>query len=83
MAPRSTGRQRGGDLELLKYLKEQGADVNAGTTGSGTPIRAAAESGRFRVVKYLLNNGGKESDIRDLYFSGLGCSKGLYECLRF
>ncbi|MBN1598075.1 MAG: ankyrin repeat domain-containing protein [Bacteroidales bacterium] len=49
----------GGSIEVVKYLVEKGADVNAesGSKGRGTALIYAAAANRFEVVKYLLENG--------------------------
>lgn len=46
-----------GNLEIVKYLVEQGADVNARMTGGGSALAYAAIGGRVDVVKYLIERG--------------------------
>jgi len=47
-----------GGLEMVKYLVENGAEVNAvsGKQGRGTPMIYAAAANQIEVVKYLLEN---------------------------
>ena len=46
-----------GKLSIVKYLVEQGADINHGTKSQSTPIRGAAYDGHLNVVKYLQEKG--------------------------
>ena len=41
----------------VKYLKEQGADINKTTTEGSTPLHIASEGGHNDIVEYLLNLG--------------------------
>ena len=47
-----------GGIEMVKYLVEHGADVNAesGNKGRGTPLIYAAAGNQIEVVMYLLEN---------------------------
>jgi len=49
-----------GNLEIVKYLVEQGANINAvsGRKGRGTPLIYAAAANKVEIVEYLLKNGG-------------------------
>jgi ankyrin repeat protein len=49
----------GGSAEMVKYLVEQGADVNLPLqTGEyGSALAAATERGRTETVKYLVEQG--------------------------
>ena len=46
-----------GDLEGVKFLIENGADVNAKGCCDYTPLHEAAEKGHLEVVKYLISKG--------------------------
>jgi len=48
-----------GSIDVVKYLVEKGADVNAvaGKQGRGTALIYAAATNRTEVVNYLLDNG--------------------------
>ena len=43
----------GGDLEVVKYLVEQGADVNAWNFYQDTPMWAAGRGHSFAVSRYF------------------------------
>ena len=45
------------DLGVVKYLVEQGAEVNAKDNAGETTLMKAAVSGRLSVVRYLLDKG--------------------------
>ncbi len=47
----------GGNLEVVKYLVEQGADVNAKDEDGWTVLHAVDEGGNLEVVKYLVEQG--------------------------
>ena len=49
-----------GHLDVVKYLVEAGADVNATTLTNSTPMRAACFDGHLDIVSYLIEKG---SDI--------------------
>ena len=46
-------------LEKVRPLIEQGANVNVVLRGDGTPLIAAARSGHLEMVRLLLDNGAK------------------------
>ncbi len=49
-----------GRMEIVRYLVEAGADVNATTpdrTGEVTPLRFAITNGDIEMVQYLIDNG--------------------------
>lgn len=45
-----------GNLEIVKYLVENGADVNYKCTNKATALILAIQDKRIDIVKYLLNN---------------------------
>jgi len=46
-----------GNLKEMDSMIKAGADVNTSDTLFGTPVVAAADSGKYEAVKLLLNNG--------------------------
>ncbi len=46
-----------GDLEAVKYLVEDGANVHSANNKGMTPLHAAALGGHLEVVKYLVEDG--------------------------
>merc|ERR1712137_220509 len=55
---------RWGYLEVVKYLKEQGADIKKTTTEGSTPLHIAAEGGHVNIVTFFLDSGA-EIDIKN------------------
>ncbi len=41
----------------MKYLKSVGADINAKSNNSYTPLHSASQNGHLEVVKYLKSVG--------------------------
>lgn len=60
-----------GNLNCVKLLVENGADVNCTTLTNSTPLRAACFDGHFEVVQFLVENG---ADIEI-------CNKQGHTCL--
>ena len=74
-----------GNLEIVKLLVENGADVNVKNVVGQTPLHEAARCGYFEIVKYLIDKGAdinaydcvertpldyaRLPDIRDLLFN--------------
>ena len=48
------------DIEVLKYLIEQDADVRAKTAQNWTPVVYACRAGNHEAIRYLLANGSRE-----------------------
>ena len=60
----------GGSLEVVRYLVENGEDVNARTEGvASTALHWAARQGNLELLRYLVENGAevnvKDSNRRD------------------
>ncbi|CAG9466323.1 unnamed protein product [Pedinophyceae sp. YPF-701] len=58
------GAAETGNLEIVRYLVENGADVNALDNDDETALHEAAEDGHLEVVKYLIAV-GVDPDIRN------------------
>ncbi len=54
----------GGHRAAVEYLLSKGADLNADTRHSGTPIDTAFEVGRPEIVRLLESKGGRFTPIR-------------------
>ena len=50
-----------GEIENVKKLVEQGADINKKDPANFSPIMRAATNGHKRIVEYLVDNGAKIS----------------------
>lgn len=46
-----------GHLEIVKYLRERGANIEARDDFGNTALIQASFKGRFEVVKYLIEKG--------------------------
>lgn len=46
-----------GQLDIVQYLLDNGAELDAQTTNGGTPIMRAIESSRESVVSFLIGRG--------------------------
>ncbi|KAG6823702.1 hypothetical protein H0H87_000480 [Tephrocybe sp. NHM501043] len=46
-----------GHLEIIKFLVEHGANVNAKGRWDETPIHKSAEQGHHEIVKFLVEHG--------------------------
>lgn len=54
-----------GDLLTVKYLVENGADINAQNVFGGSPLFWSAVFGHFEIVQYLQENGA-DVNLRDM-----------------
>lgn len=48
-----------GQLDVVEYLIDHGAEIDATTMNGGTPLTRAIESSRDSVVEYLIGKGCK------------------------
>ena len=46
-----------GHLEIVKYLVENGANINEKNKDGDTPLICASINGHLEIVKYLCQNG--------------------------
>ena len=56
---------QGGHVEVLKYLRSKGADVNVRDYGGSTPFLEAARVGRLNAIEYLSGTGECDMTARD------------------
>ena len=49
-----------GNLKIVEYLVDAGADVNATVLSGATPLKFANMSGHTDIAKYLMEHGGRE-----------------------
>ncbi len=60
----SSGRRSEDEvLELIRYLVGLGAEINGVTSYGESALRILSRQGRFRAVRFLLRNGGGESQL--------------------
>lgn len=55
-----------GNLELVEFLVEHGANINAKDINGVTPLHIAAKNGHFSIVKFLVKHGAL-IDVVDIY----------------
>ena len=75
-----------GRLNIVQYLVEHGADVNAADEHENTCLMNACSSGNYNVVKYLLKMGAdpQRKNIKGftaLHFSTIECHFGISKLL--
>ncbi len=49
-----------GSLDIIKFLIEKGADVNAKNEAGETALKIAKENKNEKIIKLLKENGAKE-----------------------
>ena len=54
-----------GDLEIVKFLVESGADVNAKDKEGWSVLMEASYEGHLKVIKYLIENGKVNVNAKD------------------
>ena len=54
-----------GDLEIVKFLVESGADVNAKDNEGWNSLMEASYEGHLKVIKYLIENGKVNVNAKD------------------
>ncbi len=62
---RSTQTACNGNLEIVRYLLDNGADMTIVNSGGCTPLHTAAEHGHFEIAKLLLERGADKEVIAD------------------
>ena len=64
-----------GHLNVVEYLLNQKADINAKDSDDSTPLHRASENGHLSVVEYLVNQNAdinaKDNSVEFLYLIGL------------
>ncbi|MGH9658838.1 MAG: ankyrin repeat domain-containing protein [Bryobacteraceae bacterium] len=67
---------RRGDAEAVRSLLEKGANVNAPSAYSATPLNFAAANGHLAVVRLLLDKGA-DPGIRDTFYKMLPINRAM------
>jgi ankyrin repeat protein len=57
-----------GDLETIKILISNGADINVNTGWLGTPLQAAVEAGKHEVAMYLIKEHNFDAHLTGGYY---------------
>jgi ankyrin repeat protein len=61
----------GGNLEVVKFLIDSGADVSVAGNDGNTPLHYACEGGNLEVVKFLIDSGADVSALDKYGYSPL------------
>lgn len=75
-----------GHFSMVKFLVEEGADIDKYTPVHGrTALTAASSRGHFAVVNYLVGKGARVEPSRPRFMGPLGaaCAHGQMEVIRF
>ena len=75
-------------IEMVKWLIENGAEVNAKNTDHRTPLHHASNSGLFEVVQYLIENGANvnakdKDDLTPLHDASLNPTNKSTKILKY
>jgi ankyrin repeat protein len=54
-----------GNLEMVKFLVSEGADVNMVNNNGGTALMAASEKGNLEIVKFLVSKGADVNAVNN------------------
>ena len=54
-----------GDLNAVRNLLQQGADINESTSSGSTPIHAAAANSHLAIVRHLVQEGAEKENALD------------------
>ena len=58
-----------GNVEMVKFLIQNGLNVNAKTIAGNTPLQKAADCKHFEVMKILMENGADRMNVSSKYHS--------------
>lgn len=53
------------DIDVIRFLLDNGAQVDSRSTNAMTPLHCAAKNGRIKILKFLLNNGAQVDSVDD------------------
>lgn len=56
-----------GSIDVMRFLLEEGADVNAQDSYGNTPLLTAVESNRIEMIRFLLKQPGIRPEIQNYY----------------
>ena len=68
-----------GNVEMVKFLIQNGLNVNAKTIGGSTPLQKAVDCNHFEVMKILVENG---ADRNRMIFSNIYHSEEIEKYLQ-
>ncbi|MBI3395869.1 MAG: ankyrin repeat domain-containing protein, partial [Spirochaetia bacterium] len=70
-----------GKIDVIRYLIEHGADVDARDTEGSTPVMYAAATGEREALRLLLDHGADIGKTNDLNWNALmqACFRGRYD----
>ena len=65
---------RSGNLEIVQYLVENGANINAKNDSGSTALMIASYEGKFEVVEYLIEKGANVNAKNNDGLTALDCA---------